>query len=144
MSKALDTLVSQVVADHRRYMASKQENDAAQAAILSKVVEMVRPAFPAIMSKVGERRAVLVLWGADSSLYLLETDKGEEWAVDGRPEWTGASMPTVVVLSMGYKLEHLIEGLADRLEEQVGGGKVKASERLEERAAKLRAVLGIL
>lgn len=127
LEKRIAALVPKVVADDARQTRALEAKDEVEAGLLVRVLEIVKPALPAICGRLeGD------CWG-----FLL---------VEGKPETAiyldGSTESEPKQLVRDHSLVRMLETIVKRLEQQ--GGREKAAEKAERRTAKVRAILELL
>lgn len=136
-----------VAGEHAALNAAIDEEHQAAAVLLARLVEVVRPALPALSSLVEiddrEFRGVLIAGSGrvdDTGLYLLVG--GGEFLVAGEEGWVLLAAPLAVARA-GWSVEEIAESLAKALASHQGK-RGKATARGAERAQKLRALADLL
>ena len=127
LERRIKGLVPKVAADDARQTRALDAKDEAEAALLVRVLEEIKPALPAIC-----RRLEGDLWGFE--------------LIEGRPETVvrldGTTVEGPKQLVRDLSLVRMLETIVKRLEVQ--GGREKAADRAERRTAKVRAILDLL
>jgi hypothetical protein len=119
--------------------AFKEETDA-EVQLLERVIEAVRPALPAIVTRMGTGRGALVATESGSALYLCED--GSFIELSGA-RLTPRAFPALPSVLLDWDPEVIIGNLAALVEAQLTGrGPSTADARA--RAAKLTAVAKLL
>ncbi len=138
-------LAADVAGAHKRYTAAMDEARAAEAAILARVVDDVRDALPALVSRVDAlpHPAACIVKTRQDALYLTA-----EWGwyeiLDDVAKPIHFGHVHSAVLEAGWGLPSVVDGIMKRLREQAQGRKGEATEALEARAARLAAVLELV
>ncbi len=147
-AKDIPTLVSQVVEDHRQYTEAVRVEQEQEAALLGEVLEEVRPALPALCSRLDASDGVkmanqgIKLYKAGiagDTLCLLET--GEFARLSQSPPWLHClGKEPIEVIRAGWNAAKIIQALVESLEAQVYGSKVSVTANIWERSSRLRAL----
>jgi hypothetical protein len=127
LERRIKGLVPKVAADDARQTRALDAKDEAEAALLVRVLEEIKPALPAICGRLtGD------LWGFE--------------LIEGKPETVvrldGTTVEDPKQLVRNSSLVRMLETIVKRLEMQ--SGREKAAEKADRRAAKVRAVLELL
>jgi hypothetical protein len=127
LEKRIGGLVPKVAAADARQTRALEARDEAEAALLVRVLELVKPALPAICGRL----------------------EGDAWGfalIEGKPETAvyldGTTHDEPTQLVRDHSLVRMLETIVKRLEMQ--GGREKAAEKADRRAAKVRAILELL
>jgi len=142
MSNEIDNLRSKgkrVAAEHVVFTGSVEALHRAQEEILAEVREILRPALPAVVSKiVGQTtRGVQVARGG---LYL---DSSGSWQIYEN-SFRMVPLTDAEVVDRGYSAEEIVQHLDAALSAQLTGRKAEVEERIAQQALRLRAVLTLL
>lgn len=128
---------TRVGAEHQEQAEAAAAADSARVELLERVVAAVRPALPALVSAVDgwSSRALAVAPG----LYL--DDAGHWWCSREPGTWELLGAHSVL---KRWRLDDIIDKLANALEAQDNGKALKRAEQLREKAEKLRAIATML
>jgi hypothetical protein len=120
-------LVPKVAADDARQTRALDAKDEAEAALLVRVLEEIKPTLPAICGRLAGD-----LWGFE--------------LIEGKPETLvrldGTTVEDPKQLVRNSSLMRMLETIVKRLEMQ--SGREKAAEKADRRTAKVRAILDLL
>lgn len=145
--KDVKKLVDQVAGDHARFTGARADAIKAEAEILAKVIDEVRPALPALMQPTSGGRALALAERNDGGRVLLllpdESWADESYHGNADAETVRHLTPGAVLLA-GWRVDDIVAGIVTALERQASSHKGKAIERTESRVARLRAVLELL